>query len=717
MIPKRLQSLALIFVVASSAFSQQQDTVEKLLAQMTLEEKLGQLTQLTQDQPEFKDLASRGLVGSILNSGTAAQSNEIQRRIMASNRLKIPLLIGHDVIHGYRTIFPIPLAIAATWDPQLGELASRIAAREARSSGIHWTFAPMVDIARDPRWGRMAEGAGEDQFLGSAMAAAYVRGFQGGGLLACAKHYAAYGAAEGGRDYAAVELSEATLREVYLAPFKAAVDADVASFMSAFNTINRVPATANQVLLQDILRDEWKFNGFVVSDWSAVAELIPHGIAADKEEAARRAIRAGVDLDMVDTAYLTLAVAVREGRLPEAVVDQAVRRMLRAKQRAGLFENPLTDERQAASLILSKEHRDAARRVGQRAIVLLKNDRNLLPLPRSGKTIAVIGALADEKIEMLGPWSSEGKAEEVVSILEGLRSAMAPATLRHHKGTGISEGSDQDISRAVELASESDVVIAVLGESREMSGEAASRTSIDLPGRQQELLEKLVATGKPVVLVLQAGRPLSVPWAAEHVPAIVHAWFLGSESGNAIADVIFGSVNPSGKLPVTVPRNVGQSPMYYSQLPTGRPPKGADKYTSKYIDVAIPPLYPFGHGLSYTRFEYSDLSVSSPSMRSNGQVTVSANVRNAGSRAGEETVQLYVHDPVASVSRPLKELKGFRKISLAPGETRRVEFTINREALQFWMNGGWVAEPGKFRFWIAPDSVSGLEGTFDLVAQ
>lgn len=681
---------------------------------MTLEEKLGQLTQLVQDRPEFKDLAAKGLIGSILNSGTAAQSNEIQRRIMAANRLKIPLLIGHDVIHGYRTIFPIPLAMAATWEPQLAETASRIAAREARSTGVHWTFAPMVDIARDPRWGRIAEGAGEDQYLGSAMAAAYVRGFQSGGLLACAKHYAAYGGAEGGRDYAAVELSEATLREVYLAPFKAAVDADVASLMSAFNTINRLPATANRVLLQDILRDEWGFKGFVVSDWSAVAELIPHGVAADREEAARIAITAGVDLDMVDTTYLTLAAAVREGRLQESVVNQAVRRVLQAKQRAGLFENPLTDERLSAPLILSKEHRDAARRIAQRSIVLLKNERNLLPLPRSGKSIALIGPLADAKIEMLGPWSSEGKAEEVVSILEGVRSAIAPATLQHHQGTGISEASDREIAAAVNLASRSDVIIAVLGEAREMSGEAASRTSIDLPGRQQELLQKLAATGKPVVLVLQAGRPLSIPWAAEHVPAIMHAWFLGSESGNAIADVIFGTVSPSAKLPVTVPRNVGQSPMYYSQLPTGRPPTGADKYTSKYIDVAIPPLFPFGHGLTYTRFEYSNLKFSALSMSLAGQLTVSADVKNAGSRAGEEIVQLYINDPVASVSRPIKELKGFRKISLAPGETRRVEFPINREALQFWKDGGWVAEPGKFRVWIAPDSFGGLEGSFTL---
>ena len=714
MIRKTLAVLAFSAVFASSGFAQQQDVVETLLAQMTLEEKLGQLTQLVQDRPEFKDLAERGLIGSILNSGTAAQTNEVQRRLMATNRLRIPILIGHDVIHGYRTIFPIPLAMAATWEPELGEMASRIAAREARSTGVHWTFAPMVDIARDPRWGRIAEGAGEDQYLGSAMATAYVRGFQSGGLLACAKHYAAYGGAEGGRDYAAVEMSEATLREVYLPPFKAAVDAGVASLMSAFNTVNRVPATASRVLLQDILRDEWGFKGFVVSDWTAVAELIPHGVAGDREEAARIAITAGVDLDMVDTTYLTLAAAVREGRLQESVVDQAVRRVLRAKQHAGLFENPLTDERLSAPLILSKEHRDAARRVAQRSIVLLRNERNLLPLPPSGKSIALIGPLADAKIEMLGPWSSEGKAEEVVSILEGLRSAVAPATLQHHRGTGIAEGSDQEIAAAVKLAGGSDVIIAVLGEAREMSGEAASRTSIDLPGRQQELLEKLVATGKPVVLVLQAGRPLSIPWAAEHVPAILHGWFLGTESGNAIADIFFGRVSPSAKLPVTVPRNVGQSPMYYSQLPTGRPPTGADKYTSKYIDVAIPPLYPFGHGLSYTRFEYSNLVLSAPSMRTAGQITVSANVKNAGNRAGEEIVQLYVNDPVASVSRPIKELKGFRKISLAAGETRRVEFTINREALQFWKDGGWVAEPGKFRVWIAPDSVGGLEGSFML---
>src|SRR5438105_1267408 len=494
--------------------------------------------------------------------------NELQRTALTS-RLKIPLLIGYDVIHGYRTTFPIPLAIAATWDPGLAEESARIAATEARAAGIHWTFAPMVDIARDPRWGRIAEGAGEDPFLGSAMAAGYVRGFHGGGLLACAKHFAAYGAAEGGRDYDAADMSERKLREVYLPPFKAAVDAGVDTIMSAFDAVNGVPSSANRHLLIEILRDEWKFRGFVVTDYAAVEQLMHHGIAATPREAAAKALAAGVDMDMIDRAFATLPASRR--------VDQAVRRILRTKFRAGLFDKPFTDESQTIPL-----NRAAARRIAQRSIVLLKNEGNVLPLKKSAR-VALVGPLADSKEDMLGPWAGRGAAEDVVSV-----AAAAP---------GRSEIADAD------------VIVAVLGETREMSGEASSRSSLDLPGDQQKLLESLVATGKPVVLVVMSGRPLSIAWAAEHVPAIVQAWFLGIEGGNAIADVLFGDVNPSGKLPVTVPRSVGQVPIYYSRLPTGRPGNPQDKYTNKYLDLPLGPLYPFGFGLSYTRFEYSDLRV------------------------------------------------------------------------------------------------------------
>ncbi|HEY8132600.1 MAG TPA: glycoside hydrolase family 3 N-terminal domain-containing protein, partial [Thermoanaerobaculia bacterium] len=612
---KIITVLCILFSVAAYA----QQGVEGLLARMTLEEKLGQLTQIVEDQ------LPNDLAGSMLNSGGAAKTNALQRAALAKSRLKIPLLFGYDVIHGYRTIFPIPLAIASSWDPKLAELSAQVAAREARAAGIRWTFAPMVDIARDARWGRIAEGAGEDPLLGSAMAAAYVRGFQTS-ILACAKHYAAYGAAEAGRDYNSVELSERTLREVYLPPFRAAVDAGVATLMSAFDSVNGIPATANRHLLDDILRSEWKFKGFVVSDWDAVAELINHGVAANKQDAAIKAITAGVDMDMWDNSYSTLAAAIREGRLPMSVVDRAVRRVLRMKAQAGLFDDPFTNETAAPTL-----DRDAARRVAQRSIVLLKNELDLLPLPKSSK-IAIVGPLADSKVDMLGPWSAQGKAEDAVTPLEAIPHV------------------------PVEQA---DVIVAVLGESREMSGEAASRTTIDLPGDQQKLLESLVATGKPVILVVMSGRPLAISWAAEHVPAIVQAWFLGSESGNALADVLFGDINPSGKLPVTAPRATGQVPIYYAHLPTGRPPNVEDKYTSKYLDVPIGPLYPFGFGLSYTKFEYSDIRVDG--------FRVSATVRNAGNRAGEEIVQMYVADPVASVSRPVKELKGFQRVALKPG--------------------------------------------------
>ena len=740
---------SLFFAITSHAQQKDVDArVDRLLAQMTLEEKLGQLTQLVPDQPEFSPALSKGLVGSILNGGDAVQINEMQRAIVANSRLHIPLLVGHDVIHGYRTIFPIPLAIASSWDPQLAELSAHIAAREARATGIRWTFAPMVDIARDPRWGRIAEGAGEDPVLGSAMAAGYVRGFQGAdvaasdSLLACAKHYAAYGAAEGGRDYNAVELSERTLREVYLPPFHAAVDAGVGSLMSAFESLNGVPASGNRHLLDDILRHEWKFGGFVVSDWNAVEELMNHGVAASRQDAALKAITAGVDLDMWGNSYSTLAAAVREGRLSQSVIDTAVRRVLRAKFLVGLFDDPYTNPNAAATVTLTPEDRAAARRVAQRSIVLLKNDGGLLPLSKSGHSIAVIGPLADSKADMLGPWYSQGKAEETVSALDGLRAVIP--TIQYTRGSGVLDGTDEEIDTAVALARNADVTIAILGESREMSGEAASRSSLDLPGHQQKLLETIVATGKPVVLVVMSGRPLAIPWAADHVPSIVQAWFLGSEGGHALADVLFGDVNPSGKLPVTVPRTTGQVPIYYAHLPTGRPPDDKDKYTSKYFDIPLGPLFPFGFGLSYTKFDYANISLSSTSMTSDGRITVSADIHNAGNRAGEEIAQMYIADVVASVSRPVKELKAFRRVAPQPGETKRVAFTITKRDLEFWsdnrhperergilmgerpaihradpslplgMTGGWVAEPGEFKVWIGPSSVSGLEGRFTL---
>ena len=703
-------STALFVLHAHAQVNGIDQRVDRLLARMTLEEKIAQLTQYAPDQPEFSPALARGLAGAILNGGDAVQINELERTLLASSRLKIPLLAGHDVIHGYRTIFPIPLAIASSWDPQMAELSARVAAREARAAGIRWTFAPRVDIARDPRWGRIAEGAGEDPMLGSAMAAAYVRGFQGtnlaanDALLACAKHYAAYGAAEGGRDYNSAELSEQTLREIYLPPFRAAVDAGVGSLMAAFVSLNGVPATANAHLLDEILRSEWKFPGFVVSDWTAVAELQKHGIAGSKQEAAVKAINAGVDMDMVDNAYATLAAAVHENRLPESVIDRAVRRVLRAKFLVGLFDDPYTDVDLAQQVTLTPANRAAARRVAQRSIVLLKNDGDLLPLPKSGRTIAVVGPLADSSDDMLGPWAAKGKAQETTNALDGLR-AVVPS---------IQFARGDDEFAALDLVRKSDVTITILGESRDMSGEAASRASLDLPDRQEQLLEEIVATGKPVILILMSGRPLAISWAAAHVPAILQTWFLGTEGGTAIADVVFGDVNPSARLPVTVPRATGQVPIYYDHLPTGRPPVDSDHYTSKYIDLPIGPLYPFGFGLSYTKFDYANLAVSEKLLAGNGRLIVSADVHNSGSRAGEEVVQLYLHDNVASVSRPVKELKGFQRIALAAGQTRRVEFTITRHDLEFWSDKGWVAEPGEFTVWIGPSSASGLEGTFTL---
>ena len=705
---RRLAAIVLLALSAEAQPSSIDARVEELLSRMTLEEKLGQLIQYTPGQAGLRELVAKGAVGCVFGIGDVPATNDLQRAAVEESRLKIPLIFANDVIHGHRTIFPIPPGIASTWDPGAAELSARVAAREASAVATRWTFAPMVDIARDPRWGRIAEGAGEDPYLGSAMAAAYVRGFQGTDLsapdsiLACAKHFAAYGAAEAGRDYNSVDMSERMLRQVYLPPFKAAVDAGVATIMTAFNTLNGVPATANEHLLKTILRDEWKFGGFIDSDYQAVEQLIPHGIAATPQEAALKAIRAGVDMNMVDGSYATLAAAVAEGKLPVSVVDQSVRRVLRAKFALGLFEHPYTDAKRAESVLLSREHLDATRRVAEKSVVLLKNDGALLPLSKATATIAVVGPFADSKVDMLGSWHAAGKAEEAVSVLDGLRARIPPATRLVHVKDNVDE--------AVAAAKSADVVLMVLGEEGKMSGEAKSRASLDLPAAQQQLLEAVVATGKPVVLIVMSGRPLTIGWAAEHVPAILWPWCPGTQGGHAIADILFGDVNPSGKLPVTFPRVVGQIPIHYAHLRTGRP-ETKEHYTSKYLDVPNTPLYAFGHGLSYTQFEYSDLRVNAGEP---GTVKVSADVRNAGRRAGDEIVQLYVHDPVASVARPVKELKGFRRITLGAGEKKRVELTLRREDLTYWGDKGWIFEPGTFKVWIGPSSATGLEGTFEL---
>ncbi|MEM3943258.1 MAG: beta-glucosidase BglX [Thermofilaceae archaeon] len=674
-----------------------EERVEDLLRRMTLEEKVGQLCQYSAHfgpTEELKELIRKGLVGSLLNITGVERVNEVQRVAVEESRLGIPLLIGLDVIHGYKTVFPIPLALASSWDPEVVRRAAEIAAREASAEGVKWTFAPMLDIARDPRWGRIAEGFGEDPYLASVMAWAAVKGFQGERLssdperiAACAKHYVAYGAAEGGRDYNTVDISERTLREVYLPPFKSAVAAGVATVMSAFNDLCGVPASANEFTLRRVLKGEWGFRGFVVSDWNAVGELIQHGIAADGAEAARLAVEAGVDMDMVSDLYRRhLAELVRRGVVPESLIDEAVRRVLRVKFLLGLFENPYADPERARRVVKCREHVEAALEIARKCIVLVKNE-GVLPLSKSLRRIAVIGPLADDRDAVLGCWRALGDPGDAVSVLEGVRRKVGSATeVLYAKGCDVSSQDRSGFAEAVEAAKRSDAVVLVVGESADMSGEAASRAHLDLPGVQEELVKTVweaVGGRIPVVMVVMSGRPLTMKWAAEHIPAIVVAWHLGVRAGDAVADVLFGDYNPGGKLPVTWPRAVGQVPIYYNHKRTGRPPS-AERFTSKYIDEDWRPLFPFGHGLSYTRFEYSDLRVEPEKVEPGGTVTISFELANAGEREGDEVAQLYVRDVVASVTRPVMELKGFKRVTLKPGERRRIVFKLPTQLLAFY---------------------------------
>ncbi len=714
-----------------------EDRIESLLAQMTLEEKFGQLQQLDgladgRYRPEHMELVRNGLLGSTLNVRGVKNVDELQRIAVEESRLKIPLLFAFDVVHGYRTVFPIPLGEAASWDPAMAERSAAIAAAEARAAGLHWTFAPMVDIARDARWGRVAEGAGEDPYLGAAMARARVRGFQGDDysrpdkVIACAKHWVAYGAAEAGRDYNTVDISERTLRTVYFPPFKAAKDAGVGSFMSAFNDLNGVPASGNAFTLTTVLRDEWQFDGMVVSDYTSVLELVKHGFAADAADAARLALPAGVDVEMVSRTFAAHGPRlVREGRISAAAVDQAVRRVLRIKLRAGLFDRPYADPERERTAMLRPESRQTAREVAARSMVLLKNDR-VLPLDPNVRRLAVIGPLADDRKNMMGNWTGDGRPEDVVTVLDGVKAAVSRQTqVTHVPGVtlalkDLTEPPDHralqaGIRRAAGVAGAADAVLLVVGETGDMSGEAASRASLDLPGRQLELVQQIIATGKPVAVILVNGRPLSIDWLAAHAPAILEAWFPGTEAGNAVADVVFGRVNPGGKLPVTFPRAAGQAPIYYNHKSTGRPPEASSKYTSKYLDVPWTPLFPFGHGLSYATFSLRDLRLSAPTMPAHGTVTVSVDVTNSGTRPGEEVIQLYVQDAVASVTRPVQELKGFQRITLEPGAHRRVEFTLGSAELGFFdQHMKWIVEPGEFRIRVSNSSDGGLTGTLEV---
>lgn len=705
--------------------------IDSLLRLMTLEEKLGQLNQTTlnrrtgldrQISEEQADMLRKGEIGSFLGVVGAEETRRIQQIAVEKSRLHIPLLFGLDVIHGFRTEFPIPLGEACTWNPLLIEQEARAAAAEASAAGIHWTFAPMVDIARDPRWGRIAEGAGEDPYLGSAMSAARVRGFQGtnvrdqGTLLACAKHFAAYGAAEAGRDYNSAEVSERTLREIYLPPFKAAVDAGAWSLMSAFDDIAGIPSSANRWLITDVLRGEWGFKGFVVSDWTSIVELQNHRVAGSRTEAGILGLTAGVDMDMVGGIYQNeMQGAVRSRQISEDVVDLSVRRVLRAKFAYGLFDNPYRncDTLRENNELLKPEHVALARTIAQQSIVLLKNAKNLLPLERTVRTIALIGPLADDQSDPLGPWSASGRSEDVVTVREGVRQAVSPQTkILYAKGCGIT-GDSSDFRPALRAAQQADVVIAVLGEDRDMSGEASSRSTLDLPGRQSELLAALRGTGKPVVLVIMNGRPLVLTSIVENADAILEAWFLGTESGNALADVLFGVVSPSGKLPVSFPRSVGQIPLYYYHRSTGRPIVDSDKYTSKYLDIPNTPLYPFGYGLSYSGFKYDNLRLSSTSITKDQSVRVTVNVENTGKHAADEIVQLYIEDEVASIARPVEELKGFRRITLSSGTKQQVEFVLTADDLSFYDRSMHkVVEPRGFKVFVGGNSVDVLETEF-----
>src|SRR6266540_1304072 len=728
--------LIVFFLVSSSRPSVKQPNqsdieqrIAALLVKMTLAEKLGQLQQLDGEgngtfRPEHLDLAREGKLGSTLNVRGAQRTNELQRIAVTESRLKIPLIFGFDVIHGYRTIFPIPLAEAATWDPASVERSAAVAAVETRASGVHWTFAPMVDIARDARWGRIAEGSGEDPYLGSAMAKARVRGFQGSSynasdkIVACAKHWVAYGAAEGGRDYNTTEVSEHTLRDIYFPPFEAAVDAGVGTLMSAFNSLNGIPSSANPFTLTQVLRNEWKFDGFVVSDYTAVAELINHGLAANGSEAARLAINAGVDMEMVSRLYNQNGSKLLEQHgISEATIDEAVRRILRIKFRLGLFDKPYSDESHEAGSIFTPDHLAAARAVAARSMVLLKNEKQLLPLSRNLKSIAVIGPLADNKLDMLGSWSGDGKPDDAVTLLQGIKTKVSGQTrVSYAQGCEITDESTAGFAEAVRNAREADIVILAIGESASMSGEAAVRSSLDIPGRQLDLSKAIMQTGKPVVVVLMNGRPLTIGWIAESVPAVLEAWFAGTQAGNAIADVLFGDVNPGGKLPVTFPRSVGQEPLYYNHLNTGRPPDEKNKYTSKYLDLPWTPLFPFGYGLSYTQFRLANMQLSGKQIPVDGTLTVTLDVQNVGQRSGDEVVQLYLRALAGSVARPVKELKGFQRITLEGGEKKQIEFRLTPEQLGFHNREmKFVVEPGEYKVMTGSNSEELIESNFMVI--
>lgn len=759
---KYLFFLATIFSFSSS-FAQQKKTkpdqqmnvfINNLLSKMNLEEKIGQLNLLTGGEATTGSVVStdveskikKGQVGGMFSLTTPARIRKAQEIAVTQTRLKIPIIFGQDVIHGYKTTFPIPLALSCTWDLGLIEKTARIAAVEATADGLNWTFSPMVDISRDPRWGRISEGSGEDTYLGAEIGKAMVKGYQGDDLskyntmMACVKHFALYGAAESGRDYNTTDMSLHRMYNEYLPPYKAAIDAGAGSVMTSFNDINGVPATANKWLMTDLLRKQWGFNGLVVTDYTAVNELIDHGLG-DLQTVSALSINAGVDMDMVGEGFLTtLKKSVQEGKVSVQQVNNACRMVLEAKYKLGLFEDPYRycNEERAKKEILKPEHLQTARETAAQSFVLLKNQGQILPLKKTG-TVALIGPLANTGTNMPGTWSVNSDLQNTISLLQGLKNNADPQLkVLYSAGSNLltdpeyqkratmfgrdlprdTRSEEEMIAEAVSTASQSDVVIAALGESSEMTGESSSRSNLDIPENQQRLLKALLKTGKPVVLVLFTGRPLTLTWENEHVPAILNVWFGGTEAANAISDVLFGKVNPSGKLTATFPQNVGQIPLYYSHKSTGRPleeGKWFSKFRSNYLDVSNEPLYPFGYGLSYTTFDYSNLKLSKNSFKPGESISATVTIKNSGAFTGKETVQLYIRDLVGSITRPVKELKGFEKIELKAGESKEVTFKISEEDLKFY-NGDlkFVAEPGDFKLFIGTNSRDNLEIPFKL---
>ncbi len=749
--------LAFLAWHTSSAQSNQKmdKFIDQLMAKMTVEEKIGQLNLVTGGEAttgttvstDVESKIRNGQIGGIFSMSTPAKIRKTQEIAIKQSRSKIPIIFGMDVIHGYRTVFPIPLGLAATWDMNLIQQSARIAAEEATADGINWAFSPMVDISRDPRWGRISEGAGEDTYLSSRVAEAIVHGFQGDNLaayntmMACVKHFALYGAAEGGRDYNSTDMSLHRMYNEYLPPYKAAIDAGAGSIMTSFNDINGVPASANKWLMTDVLRKQWGFKGLVVTDYTAVNELTAHGLG-DLQQVSALSLNAGVDMDMVGEGFLTtLKKSLDAGKVKIADIDRACRFVLEAKYKLGLFDDPYRycDEKRAKTVIGSEDNHAKAREIAAKSFVLLKNENQALPLKKTG-TVAVIGPLANSGANMPGTWSVSAELDKTASLVEGMKAVLGnKVNILTHLGSNLLEDpnyqkhatmfgrtiardprkEEEIIAEAVKVAQQSDVVVAALGESSEMSGESSSRSELDIPKNQQNLLKALLATGKPVVLVLFTGRPLTLTWEDAHVPAILNVWFGGTETGKAVADVLFGDVVPSGKITATFPRNVGQIPIYYAHKNTGRPYGNSgdfEKFKSNYLDVSNSPLYPFGYGLSYTTFTYSDIRLDRTKIDEKGTLQASIDISNTGNYDAEETIQLYIQDVVASVTRPVKELKGFQKIFLKKGEQKTVNFKINVDDLKFFDNSlNYIAEPGNFKVYIGPNSRDVKEKEFELL--